>query len=177
MRGLINRHRRGRRRGFKTDTEKNHLLCRILFGKPHGIERRINNAHVAAPGFDRKQIRRAAGHAQHVAERRENDVGPRGDIKRLVYDFERRHADRATGAVDECNLLGQQFINAELHDGVRLAAANLHDVPGPRRDAVHFARNLLREFTVTVFVEKFHVLFGGARQLTSRLARTPAPLV
>ena len=59
--------------------------------------------------------------------------------------------------MDERDLFGQKFINAELDDGVRLAAANLHQVPGPCRDTVHLARNLLREVAVTIFVEVFHV--------------------
>jgi hypothetical protein len=145
LRRLINRHRRRGRGGFKTDAKENNFLRRILFGEFHGIERRINNPHIAAFGLDRKQIRRAAGHAQHVAERGENHVWSRGDFQRLVNHLQRRHADRTARPVNERDLLRQQFINAEFHNRVRLAAADFHDVPRLRRDAVNFARKLLRQ--------------------------------
>ena len=101
LRRLINGHRRRGRGGFKTDAEENDFPRRILLGDFHRVERRINDAHVAAAGLDRKQIRRAARHAQHVAERSENHVGPRGDFQRLVNQFERRDANRAARAVDQ----------------------------------------------------------------------------
>ena len=58
--------------------------------------------------------------------------------------------------MNQSDLFGQQFINAELDDGVRLAAADFHDVPRTGRDAMNFPRELLRAFTVTVFVKILH---------------------
>jgi hypothetical protein len=40
--------------------------------------------------------------------------------------------------VDERDLLWQQFINAKLNNGMRLPAANLHDVPRTLRDPMNF---------------------------------------
>ena len=83
--------------------------------------------------------------------------GPRGDFERLVDHFERRHAHRTARSVNERDLFRQQFINAELHDGVRLAAADFHDVPRPRRDAVDFRAPIAAHSSaVAIFVQKFH---------------------
>src|ERR1035437_1795313 len=156
LRGLKHGHSCRGCGGFKTDAQENNFLRRILFRELHRIERRINDAHVAAASFDRKQIRHAAGHAKHVAKRSENHLGSRGDFQRLVYDFQRRHTNRTTRPVDESDLLRQQFINAEFDDRVRLPAADFHDVPWSCRDAVDFACELLREFRIAIFVEEFH---------------------
>ena len=98
----------------------------------HRVERRVDDAHVAAGGLDGEQIAVRARHAQHVAERAEDDVGPRGDLDRLVDHLERRDADRAARAVDQRDLRRQQLVDAELDDRVGLAAADLHERPRPR---------------------------------------------
>ena len=161
LRGLINRHRRGGGGGFEADAEEDHFLGRVLLRELHGVQRRIDDPHIAAAGFDGQQIGRAARHAEHVAERAEDHVRPGGDLQRLVNQFERRDADRAAGAVDERDLLGQQFIDAELDDGMGLAAADLHEGPGPGGDAGDLARELLRGFAIAVFVEVFHRASGA----------------
>ena len=71
---LPDRHGIGRRGGLKADGEEDDLLVRIRGGDPQAIERRIDDAHVAALGLHLKQIAIRAGHAQHVAERAEDDV-------------------------------------------------------------------------------------------------------
>ena len=58
--------------------------------------------------------------------------------------------------VNQLNWLRQQFINAELDDGVRLPAADLHYFPWSRRGPMKLARKLLREPGIAVFVQKFH---------------------
>jgi hypothetical protein len=58
--------------------------------------------------------------------------------------------------VDERDVLGKQFIEAELDDGMRLAAADLHDVPGSGRDPRDLTRILPGEIRIAVFVEIFH---------------------
>ena len=55
--------------------------------------------------------------------------GPRGDRERLVDQLERRDADRAARAVHQLDLRRQQLVDAELDDGVRLPAADLHERP------------------------------------------------
>ena len=50
----------------------------------------------------------------------------------------------------------QQFVDAELDDGVRLAAADLHERPRPRGDAANRPRVARRRFRVPVFVDEFH---------------------
>ena len=61
--------------------------------------------------------------------------------------------------MNERDLFGQQLINAEFDDGVRLAAADFHDVPRPGRDAVNLPRQLLRAFAIAIFVKVFHFAF------------------
>ena len=83
-------------------------------------------------------------------------LGAGGDLQGLVNQFERRDADGAAGAVDERDLAGQQFVEAELDDGVGLAAADFHERPGPGGDAGDLVRELVRGLGVAVFVEVFH---------------------
>ena len=50
--GVENGHRVGGRGGLETDTEEDHLALRILLGDLHGVERRVNNANMAALALD-----------------------------------------------------------------------------------------------------------------------------
>ncbi len=93
-------HGVGRGGGFKADAEENHLLVRVLDGEFDGVERRIDDAHVAAAALDLKEVALGAGDAEHVAEGAEDDAGLRGDGQSLVDEFERRDADGAAGAVN-----------------------------------------------------------------------------
>ena len=54
------------RRSFKSYGKKNDFFFGIFNGQFKGIERRIDNSHIAAGSFDRKQILRNARDAQHV---------------------------------------------------------------------------------------------------------------
>ena len=48
-----------------------------------------------------------------------------------VDHFQAGDADRAAGAVNQFDFLGQDFVDAVFDDGVRLPAADFHDRPGP----------------------------------------------
>ena len=104
--GQVHAHGVGRGGGFKADAEENHLLVGILDGEFNGVQRRIDDAHVAAAALDLEEVALGAGNAQHVAEGAEDDAGLRGDGQRLVDQFERRDADRAAGAVNHLDAGG-----------------------------------------------------------------------
>ncbi len=113
----------------KPDGEEDHLAVGVLARQLHRVERRVDHAHVAAGGLDGQQVGGRPGHAQHVAEGGEDHLRAAGDGERLVDELERRHADRAAGAMDQADRLGEHAIDARPHQGVRLPAADLHQVP------------------------------------------------
>ncbi|OPZ83305.1 MAG: hypothetical protein BWY76_02334 [bacterium ADurb.Bin429] len=114
---------------FKAHREEDHLAIGMLPREGKGIQRRVDDAHVAAVGFHREEVFRRARHAQHVAVGAEDDLRARGDFHRFVNEFHRRHAHRAAGAVHQRDRRRQQRIYAELDDGVRLPPADFHDRP------------------------------------------------
>ena len=95
-----------------------------------GVERRVDDAHGAAPRLDLQQVAARPRHAEHVAERAEGDIGLRGNGVGPVDHLQGRDAHRTTGAVDEFHLRRQHPVEAVLDDGVRLPAADFHQ--GPR---------------------------------------------
>ena len=68
------------------------------------------------------------GHAHHVAEAGEDDVVLGGHRDPVVDASHRDHADRAPGAVDQLDVLGEQVVDAVLVDRVRVPAAHLHQL-------------------------------------------------
>ena len=81
-----------------------------------------------------------------------------GDLDGLVNQLDRRHTDRAAGAVYERDPARQQFINAEFDDGVSLAAADFHHRPRPGRDFGDGAHERFGRLRVAVFVNEFHIV-------------------
>jgi hypothetical protein len=65
---LVDGHRVRRGGGLEPDAEEHHLLVRVLPGQPHGVERRVDHAHVAAGRAHLEQVAPGAGNAEHVAE-------------------------------------------------------------------------------------------------------------
>jgi hypothetical protein len=57
----VHAHGVGRRGGFKADAEEDHLLVRILDGEFDGVQRRIDDAHVAAAALDLEQVASVPG--------------------------------------------------------------------------------------------------------------------
>ena len=154
--GLVDRHRVGRRGGLEADAEEDHLLVGVVPREVERVERRVDDAHVAAGALDPEQVLLAAGHAQHVAERAEDHVGPRRDLQRLVDDLERGDADRAAGSVDQLDAVGQQLVEAVPDDRVGLAAADLHHRPGVLGRGVDVVEQPLGQRGVLELVEVLH---------------------
>ena len=97
-------HGVGRGRGLEADGKEHHLPLGVLLGQRHGVHRRVDDPHVAPFRLHGQQVVGRAGHAQHVAERAEDHLRPRGDRHRLVDELQRRDAHRAAGAVDQRDL-------------------------------------------------------------------------
>ena len=69
----------------------------------------------------------------------------------LIDEFERSDADGAAGAMHHLDTCGQHLVDSVANDGVSLAAADFHDLPGTRRDVRDFARHALCDFAITKF--------------------------
>ena len=150
------RHRVRRRGRFEADGEEDDLAVGIGRRDPNRVQRRVDDPHVGAAGFQAQQIRRRSGNAQHVAVAGEDDVRPGGDGQGLVDLLERRHANRAAGAVDHPHAGRQRLVDPLLDEGVGLAAADLHQGPGPGGDAMDLVDQLAGELGVAVLVDVLH---------------------
>src|SRR5690606_15441721 len=78
LRGLPDGHGVGRGGRLEADGEKDDLLVRVGLRDFERVQRRVDDAYVAAARFGRQQIAARARYAEHVAERREDDVRLRG---------------------------------------------------------------------------------------------------
>ena len=74
------------RGGLEADREEDDLAIGVALGERQRVERRVDDAHVAAARLDREQIPVSARDAQHVAEGTEDHLGPGGDGEPLVDD-------------------------------------------------------------------------------------------
>ena len=85
----------------------------------------------------------------------------------------RRHADRAARPCSRRDALGQQLVDAVAHDRMGLAAADLHDRPGPRGDARDRVGVAARQRRVAELVDVFHaqILRLEFGQIGKRLER------
>ena len=86
-------------------------------------------------------------------------LGARRDFDGLVDEFDRRYADRTTGPVDQRYVLWKHLVQAELHDCVRLASADFHDLPRLRDELPDPVCVMARGFGVAIFVHEFHGRF------------------
>ena len=59
-----------------------------------------------------------------------------GDLDRLVDQLDGSHADWTAGPVGQLDAVRQQLVDAEAENRVRLPSTDLHQGPGPGRDAV-----------------------------------------
>ena len=92
------------------------------------VERRVDHAHVGAAGLRLEQRAAAAGDAHHVAEGREDHLGPLGEGDRVVDAAHRDHADRAARARARSRPRRDELLDPVLVDRVRVPAADLHDL-------------------------------------------------
>ena len=172
--GEMDAHGVGGGGGFKADAEEHDLLAGILDGEIDGVERRVDNADIAAAALDLEEIAVRAGDAQHVAEGAEDDAGLGGDGEGFVNEFERRDADRTAGAVNHFDSGREHLVDAVLDDGVGLAAADFHDLPRARGDLGDLAGEGAGDFAVAEFGEVLHG-FKAAELAGLGVVRSPVP--
>ena len=185
--GVIHRHRVGRSRGLESDGEEHNLLVGILFGDPHGIHWRVHNAHIAAGRFDAEQITPEPGTCGQPLY--SGLVGLQEPGTRSMSPKEQKItfglcSDRSALSINSTGVtqtgqpgpcasvisLGEQFVDAVFHDGVRLPAADLHDRPRPGDDARDAGSILLGRGGVAIL---FHVLHASTRFQTSSSPARP----
>ena len=123
---LMHRHRIGRSGRFKADGEEHNFFIGILLRDLHSIERRVNDADIAAVRFHQKQILLGARHRSMSPNEQKMTFGRDAIAMRFVDQLERSNANRTAGTVDKLNLLREKFVDTEFHNRVRLTAANLH---------------------------------------------------
>ena len=67
-----------------------------------------------------------SGDAHHIAEGGEDYVRVLRDRQAIVNSPHGEHANRATGAVDEFNVLGKYVLQTEAIDSMRVTATHFH---------------------------------------------------
>ncbi len=149
-------HRVGGSRRLEADREEDHLPIRVGRRQIHGVQRRVNNPHVRALRLEPQQVAVGPGNTEHIAKRTKDDVGSRGDRLSPVNRLQRGHADRTARPVNQLDAVRQERVEAVLHDAVRLAAADLHDGPGPGRGPPDRGQQLFGRHAVAIFIEIFH---------------------
>ena len=119
------------RSGFKADGEEDDLAIGMLTGEFVGIERRVDEAYIGSLGLGVKETSLRAWHAHHVAEGREDHAVHASDGDGIVDTAHWQHADGAARPVHQVDIAWQHILNAVLVDGVRMAAADLHQFEWP----------------------------------------------
>src|SRR5664280_2625974 len=152
----LHRHGVRGRRGLEADGEEHDLAARVLLGEAHRVERRIDHPHVAALRLDAEEARRRAGHAQHVAERREDHAGAARDREGPVDLGEWRDAHGAARPVHERDLGREHSVDAGPEERVRLPAADLHERPRAGHARADRADESLRVLLAAVLVHEAH---------------------
>ena len=162
-------HQHGVRRGggLEADGEEDDLALGMGARDLEAVERRIDDAYVGALRLEGEQVAGRTGHAQHVAEGAEDHIRTGGDGVRLVDGLERGDADRAAGAVHQLDAFRQHAVKAVADDGVRLAAADLHDHPRARLDTLDLGDDRLRQAGVAVLIDVLHCGFLVAASSTT----------
>jgi hypothetical protein len=140
----------------------------IFFCDAQRVEWRVDHAHVGALRFCLEQAFFRSGHAHRVAESGEDHAGHVGECDAVVDSSHRQHANRTAGAVDQLDTVGQHCLHTVAEDGVRMSAANLHDVDGAAAtslisdlgdESANFLQQKLRLLRISEFVDVFHVVF------------------
>src|ERR671917_22218 len=126
--GPLQRERGRGRRGLEAYGVEDHLAVRVLARDAQGVQGGVDHPDVGALGLDLEQVPLGAGHAHHVPEAGEDDLGTLGDGYALVHPPHRQHAHRAARPVHQLDLIRQEVLYAVAVDGVGVAPADLHEL-------------------------------------------------
>ena len=118
--------RGGRRGGFKSDSEKHNVLVGIQPGKLQRIGRGIYNPDVHAASLVLKRTALSSGDPHHVAESGEDNIRLLRDGKTIVDSSHGKHTNWAAGPVNQLEFFGENILQTEAINGMRVAAANFH---------------------------------------------------
>src|SRR5579883_529862 len=148
----------GRWRGrLESDGEEDHLAVRIFACHVEGVERRVNKADVRSLGFGVEEASPRSGDAHHVAKSGEDDILFARNGDGVVDTPHWEDADRTAWSVDHIDVGRQDILNAVFVDGVRMAAADLHDLEvAARAEFFYIGRNTTGQGRIAVFVDVFH---------------------
>ena len=116
-----------RRGGLKTDGKKHYVFQWIHFRELESIRRRIDDSDVDAARLVLERAALGSGNPHHVAEGGENHIRIRCDRQGVVDPPHRQNANGAAGPVDQLDILRENIFQPETVDGVRVAAADLHE--------------------------------------------------
>ena len=163
-RALQQRQRRRGRGGLEADRKEDHLTLGVPARKLECVERRVDHANIRATRLGLEQRAASAGHPHHVAERREDHLGPLRQCDRVVDAPHRNHADRAPRPVHEVDLGRGQVLEPVLVDRVRVTAADLHQLHLATRldKTCDLLRELLRQLPGAKLVDVLHASFTSA---------------
>src|SRR4029453_14146616 len=147
----------------------------VLLSDPKRVERRVHHAHVRSFCLCLEQASLRARHAHHVAKAGEDHALFLRDRDAVVHAPHWDDAHRATWAVDQLDVLGEQLVDRVLVDRVRVAAADLHDLVVSARlhQSEDLTRNRTPEIGVAELVHEPHAylsIWSAVPAWTSRLS-------
>ena len=97
-----------RRRRLKTHRKTHHLAIRISLCNIECIQRRIDDANITTLRFHSQEITVRSRHTQHIPKRTQDNVRVASKLNGCIDQFDGRHTHRASGSVDERNLLKEE---------------------------------------------------------------------
>ncbi len=132
------------RGGFESNADKDKILPGLVLSHPERLVRRVNNAHIRAPGpallqascascaLRTSPIEFASGDAHHVPEGRDNGSRTGGKLDNRVYKRIRRHANRTPGTGYEPEVPGEKVTQSITGDCHCVRSAHFHECQSGR---------------------------------------------
>ena len=156
---LAQHQRSGWRGGLEPDGKKHHFAARVLLGQLQCVGGGVDHANVgpARFGFDQRQVV-GCRNPHGVAIGTQHHTPVQRQANGQVDAANRQHTHRATRAVDHAHIGRQHAADAVARNGVRVAAAELHEVVGHIRPSLsgNGVGNTPGGGTVAEFINVFH---------------------
>jgi hypothetical protein len=155
-----------REHGLEANGQEDNLLMRVRAGDGQRFGGRVHHADVGAAGLGAQQV----GVARAACRRRK--PGSHRFVTPARWPcrwFQGGDADRTPGTVHQFDLARDEFVHSVAHDGVRLAAADLHQDPGTGHGLRDLAGLGAGDAGIAVFIQILQCAPRAARS-----APTPA---